>query len=459
MTPERWQQITGIASGAMDLEAGRRTAFLDKECGGDAELRQAVEDVLKEDRPSGGSIEAAIGAAAAAVRKGPAAESSEPMPGRTISRYKIVEKLGEGGMGVVYRAEDTKLRRTVALKFPTADNLSSEEERARFVREARAAAALNHPNICTVHEIDEAEGHTFIAMEFVEGQSVKDKVRARPLPLDEALEIAMQASEGLKAAHAKGIVHRDIKSANLMVNNEGQIKIMDFGLARLGNEKGITQTGTTLGTLLYMAPEQAEGQTVDQRGDIWSLGIVLYEMVSGQLPFEGDIEAAVLRSILYEEPEPLTSVQSKVPQALDEVIAKALAKDRNERYQDVGELLMDLRVVARQIAEESDTARPSRRPITKAKRDALARARRRRLTWALGIATAAAVLTIAGLAVRSFLPTTEAPLEPPRVVPLTSYPGVEGPPAFSPDGNQVAFTWNLLPGDLSPGKSGGLCNE
>ena len=331
MTPERWQQITRIASAAMDLEAGRRAAFLDKECGGDAELRQAVEDVLKEDGPSGGSIEAAIGAVAAEVRKDPAAEGGEPMLGRTISHYKIVEKLGEGGMGVVYKAEDSKLQRTVALKFLPSHGLEDEEYRARFQREAQAAAALDHPNICTVYEIDEADGQSFIAMECVEGQSLKQKIQSGQLKIDEALDIAMQAAEGMKAAHAKGIVHRDIKSANVMLSEQGQVKIMDFGLARLGDEKGITQTGTTLGTLLYMAPEQAEGETVDQRADIWSLGVVLYEMVSGRLPFEGDVEAAVLRSILYEEPKPLTSVQSSAPPALDEVIAKALMTCPQER--------------------------------------------------------------------------------------------------------------------------------
>ena len=305
------------------------------------------------------------------------------MTGQTISHYKILDKLGEGGMGVVYKATDTKLQRLVALKFLPPQALDNEERKARFLQEAQAAAALNHPNICTIHEIDEADGQSFIAMEWVEGQSLKQKIQSRPLKLAEALENALQAAEGLKAAHAKGIVHRDIKSANLMVNDEGQVKIMDFGLARLGDEKGITQTGTTLGTLLYMAPEQAQGGSVDQRADVWALGIVLYEMVSGQLPFERDYEAAVLYSILNEEPEPLTALRSGLPIELDHVIGKALAKDAGERYPHIDEMLVDLRAVARQVEESSDTARPGKRPTTKVQREAPARARRRRLAWAL----------------------------------------------------------------------------
>ena len=224
------------------------------------------------------------------------------MIGQTISHYKITEKLGEGGMGVVYRAEDTKLRRAVALKFPPIDKLAGEEDKARFVREAQAAAALNHPNICTVHEIDEADGRTFIAMEFVEGQSVKDKVRARPLPLDEALDIAIQAAQGLQAAHEKDVVHRDIKSANLMLTEKGQVKVMDFGLAQVGDRSQLTKTGTTLGTAAYMSPEQAQAQPTDRRTDIWSLGVVLYEMLTGQLPFKGGVEAAVAYAVVNTEP-------------------------------------------------------------------------------------------------------------------------------------------------------------
>ena len=205
------------------------------------------------------------------------------MIGETISHYLITAKLGEGGMGVVYKAEDAKLRRTVALKFLSRQTLGSEEEKTRFVHEAQAAAALDHPNICTIHEIDEAEGQIFIAMACVDGQSLKEKIETGPLKLDEALNIAIQVAEGLQAAHEKDIVHRDIKPANIMVTPKSQAKIMDFGLARLAGQSKLTKTGMVVGTAAYMSPEQAQGGAVGHRSDIFSLGVMLYEMITGQL--------------------------------------------------------------------------------------------------------------------------------------------------------------------------------
>ena len=237
------------------------------------------------------------------------------MIGNTILHYKISAKLGEGGMGVVYKAEDTKLERTVALKFLSLASIGDEEKK-RFKREAKAAAALNHANIAHVYAIDESEGHIFIAMEFIEGKSLEEMVGAQnsvPLRLDDAINYATQIAAGLQAAHEKGIVHRDIKSANIMVTDKGVVKIMDFGLAKLTNRSKMTQLGTTLGTIAYMSPEQAQGQKVDHRSDIWSLGVVLYEMISGQMPFKGDYEQAIIYSIQNEDPEPLTAVRSGVP--------------------------------------------------------------------------------------------------------------------------------------------------
>ena len=264
------------------------------------------------------------------------------MVGQTVSHYRILQKLGEGGMGVVYKAEDTKLRRTVALKFLPPTN---SENRERFLREAQAAASLNHPNICTVFEIDEEHG--FIAMELIDGVSVKDKITARPLPLEEALDIAMQTCAGLAAAHEKGIVHRDIKPANLMVTAQGQVKIMDFGLAQVGDRTRITKTGSSLGTPAYMSPEQAKGDAADRRTDIWSLGVVLYEMLAGRLPFRGDTEQAVSYGIVHSAPEPLSALRTGLPVSLDRVAAKALSKDPEDRYQHAADLGVDLRSVHR----------------------------------------------------------------------------------------------------------------
>ena len=267
------------------------------------------------------------------------------MIGETISHYKILEKIGEGGMGVVYKAEDTKLKRIVALKFLPSNALGTEEEKARFIREAQAAASLNHPNIATIYEIDEVEGEIFIAMEYIDGQTLKEKINSGPLKIKEAVKIACQVADGLNAAHEKGITHRDIKSANVMLTEKGQAKIMDFGLAKMSARSGLTKAGTTLGTIAYMSPEQSRGETVDHRSDIWSLGVVLYEMVSGQLPFRGEYETAMVYSILNVEPEPLTALRTGVPIALDGIAAKALAKEPDARYQHVDELPVDLKAV------------------------------------------------------------------------------------------------------------------
>ena len=267
------------------------------------------------------------------------------MIGKSVSHYKILEKLGEGGMGIVYLAEDTKLKRKTALKFLPSNTISSEEDKTRFVQEAQAAASLNHPNIATVYGIDEHEGESFIAMEYVEGQTLKDKIQSGPLKLKEAIEIAIQIAQGLHVAHEKGIVHRDIKSANIMLTPKGQVKILDFGLVKLYGRTRVTKTGTTVGTAAYMSPEQAQGESVDHRTDIWSFGVVLYEMITGLLPFKGDYEQAMMYSILNEEPEPLTGLRTGVPMELERIVFKLLTKDPNKRYQNINELPVDLEAV------------------------------------------------------------------------------------------------------------------
>jgi serine/threonine protein kinase/Flp pilus assembly protein TadD len=265
------------------------------------------------------------------------------MIGKTISHYKILEKLGEGGMGVVYKAQDTKLDRIVALKFLPEHLLCDEEAKRRFVHEAKAASALNHPNITTIHEIDEVEGECFISMEYIEGKSIKELVKEKGLSIQEILKIAIQTAEGLSRAHQKDIVHRDIKSDNILLTHDGLAKIMDFGLAKLKGVTKLTKTGSTLGTIQYMSPEQAQGMEVDQRSDIFSFGVVLYEMITGQLPFKGEHEAAVIYSIANETAEPLARYKANVPEGLQRIVDKTLEKDRNIRYQSAADVTADLK--------------------------------------------------------------------------------------------------------------------
>jgi len=265
------------------------------------------------------------------------------MIGRTISHYRIVEKLGEGGMGIVYKAHDTSLDRDVALKFLPLYLTSDSNEKERFHHEARAASALSHPNITTIYEIGEHEGQLFIAMEYVEGRTLKQLVESEPPSVKKALEIAIQVGEGLAAAHEKGIVHRDIKGENVMLTPKGQAKIMDFGLAKVKGATKLTKAGSTLGTAAYMSPEQAEGEEVDHRSDIFSFGIVLYELLTGKLPFRGEHHAALLYSIVNEDPPPLARFNEKASDDLQRIVSKALAKDRDERYQHVDDMLADMR--------------------------------------------------------------------------------------------------------------------
>ena len=338
------------------------------------------------------------------------------MTGQTISHYRILEKLGEGGMGVVYKAEDVKLGRVVALKFLSG---REAEQRERFLREARAAAALNHPNICTVYEVDEEHG--FLAMEVVEGPSLKERIAERPLKLEEALEIARQVCEGLQAAHEKGIVHRDIKPGNILLTPKGQVKITDFGLAVIGGRTRITKSGTSLGTPAYMSPEQVRGEVADSRADIWSLGVVVYEMVSGRLPFGGETEHAVSYAIVHENPEPLTAVRTGVPVELDRIMSKALRKDPDGRYQHTDEMGVDLQDLVRKTEPAGGDLGASMR------------------RWAL-----AGVVAVVAAAAGVFAWLRLSGVQPKEAVwsirPLTSFGGMEVDPSWSPDGSFFAYS-------------------
>jgi len=265
------------------------------------------------------------------------------MIGQTVSHYRILEKLGEGGMGVVYKAEDTKLKRIVALKFLPPALTRDPEAKERFIQEAQSASALDHPNICTIHEIGETkDGQMFICMARYEGETLKEKIERGPLELDEALDIVVQICRGLAKAHERGIVHRDIKAANVMVTGDGVVKLLDFGLAKLAGQARLTRTGATVGTAAYMSPEQARGEDVDHRSDIWSLGVMLYEMVTGGVPFKGGHEQAVIYMILNEDPTPLGAFRADIPDAFQGIVTKALEKDRGTRYQNIQTLMGDL---------------------------------------------------------------------------------------------------------------------
>ncbi|NLP09205.1 protein kinase [bacterium] len=287
------------------------------------------------------------------------------MIGQIVSHYRIVEKLGEGGMGVVYKAEDTKLKRIVALKFLMPTLTADPAAKERFIQEAQAASALEHPNICNSHEINETEdGRLYIVMAYYEGQTLKETVgsrqlaiskeqpavSSRQLAIDKAIEIALQIAEGLREAHEKGIVHRDIKPANIMITDRGQVKILDFGLAKLAGQVRLTKTGSTVGTAAYMSPEQIRGQEMDGRADIFSLGVVLYELLTGRLPFAGEYEAAMSYAILNETPTSVRSLRPEVPPALEKIVERCLHKERDKRCQRSAELIDDLRKVQPELS-------------------------------------------------------------------------------------------------------------
>ena len=347
------------------------------------------------------------------------------MIGKTVSHFRIGEKLGEGGMGVVYKAEDLTLGRTVALKFLPLDSVATEQDRSRLVHEARAAAALLHPNICPIYEVSECDGRAFIAMAYIEGKTLRERISEGALPLDEALSIARQVGEALAAAHEKEVIHRDVKPANVMLTPEGRAVLMDFGLAKVSGRTKLTVTGTTVGTLAYMSPEQVQGEVVDHRADLWAVGAVLYEMVAGRPPFRDEYEAALLYSIVNSEPEALSSGRAAgkagsseaLPAGLDGVMARVLAKDPVRRYQSARELVADLRVLSQdREALPAGRARPVR---------GLRRVWRRWHLWERVAAVAslsllAAVLLWAGF---KFLPGRSEAIDSIGILPLTNLSG------------------------------------
>ncbi len=369
MKPERWQRVEELYHAALEQPAESRADFLRSACGDDEELHREVESLLSFRSQAENFIEkSALEVAAKAI----AEDSGTSVIGKQIGNYKILALLGQGGMGEVYLAQDMKLGRKVALKFLPSYSADNRDRLRRFEQEARAASALNHPNILTIHEIGEADGHRFIATEYIDGETLRQRITNARVKLAEVLNIAIQAADALCAAHEAGIFHRDIKPENIMLRRRDLIvKVLDFGVAKLSEQPAAaieteaptkallkTDPGVVMGTVIYMSPEQARGLEVDQRTDIWSLGVVLYEMVAGCLPFEAATASEGLAAILSEkEPPPLARFAREVPAELERIVDKALRKERDERYQVSKEMLLDLKSLKRRLEFAADLER------------------------------------------------------------------------------------------------------
>lgn len=448
MTPERWRQVKELFHSALALEPHERRAFLQTACVGRDSLRREVESLLKAHELTGSFIDAPAYLAAAEMLSD---EVEQLRAGSSFACYEVIRALGRGGMGEVYLAEDKRLGRMVALKLLPTQVTQHGEHLRRFEREARAASSLNHPNILTIYEIGEADGKHFIAAEFVEGKTLRERIRRCPIRLEEALEVGIQIASALSAAHERGIIHRDIKPENIVVRDDGLVKVLDFGLAKLDGREDTdseattrpvfkTASGVIMGTVAYMSPEQARGLALDARTDIWSLGCVLYEMVTGRQPFAGPTGGDTIVNILEREPPSVTEALPQASQELQRILGKALSKNIEERYQTARDLASELKNLKRQF----EPARPGSGTSASSFLSAQG--------WRAGVVFGALALLVILLAVIGIdrfskrkaatnrQPQAPAPTVILKTTQLTTWPGLDLYPALAPDGNSIAYS-------------------
>src|SRR3989454_1391106 len=467
MTPERWQQVKQIFQSALERNPAERSAFLNQACADDPALRSEVESLISSHDQAGDSIEAIAAEAATEML---ADEQPGPILGKHIGHYEVLSLLGRGGMGEVFLAQDTSLGRKVALKLLRSDFTRIEERLRRFQQEARAASALNHPNILTIHEIGHDGSLHFMATEYVEGETLRQHLSGARITVGQTLDVAVQVASALAAAHQAGIIHRDIKPENIMVRTDGNVKVLDFGLAKLTEPKTVetaaltlpkveTAPGVVMGTFSYMSPEQARGLAVDARTDIWSLGVMIYEMAAGRQPFEGETASDVMSLILQKEPPPLAHSWPEVPAELERIVRKALRKDKEERYQTIKDLLIDLRNLRKELelsAEMERSAPPaSVRATMSSGQSAVATARStssaeylvgelKRRKRGVAIVLAALLIGVAGLVYYIFSIRQNLPVGQPhirrRLSRLTFDAGLQSDPTWSPDGRFIAYS-------------------
>ncbi len=437
MDPERWKQIRHVCHSALELEPDRREAYLKEACAGDDSILKEVESLLALQSEAAGVFDSpALDAAARALAEEKEAELRPDLVGRTLQHYRIIAKIGEGGMGVVYRARDEHLKRDIAIKVLPPELMIDPERKKRFVQEARAASALNHPNIVTIYDVTSEGGIDFIAMELVAGKTLDQKIGRKGMKFPDTLKCAIQIADALATAHSAGIIHRDLKPANILVTESGHVKVLDFGLAKLTqppNGEGIdsssaamsTEEGRVMGTAAYMSPEQAQGKLVDARSDIFSFGAVLYEMATGQRAFPGDNTASIISEIIKSDPPSLNAAS---PQDFEKIIKHCLRKDSARRFQHMD----DVKVALEDLKDACESGKPDK-----------PEARPQRAGRCIAIWTSAAILLILALGTM-FIVYRQSSRKAPSfsVVPLTSYPGVQQQPSFSPDGSRVAFSWN-----------------